>query len=240
MINKIFDFIIFYFGKFLTRRIAKYFFDYKVVNILREANNYFDIGSLEKVINLKNNRIFRGLINSYISTDDKYPNALDIAVAVKISLGEFNNKYDQNILDFSFHLLSELKKILKTDPILKLAISDLGKDLIRLDDIIDRDKIITIMSNKKSLFIHYFNEFNDKRYNYAIRVWHQSNENSWIEWKIDDSIIVNLNPVRIREGFFMVGFDYTQLNNHESLDIAGNENGYEYFNKPMKNNVWYR
>lgn len=57
-----------------------------------------------------------------------------------------------------------------------------------------------------------------------------------------NSISININPYKIREGFFLVGFDYFDITNNESLHVASNKDGYEYFNKHLENSsyVWMR
>ena len=103
-----------------------------------------------------------------------------------------------------------------------------------------REKLLNILVNKRSLFIHYFNGFNDIRYYFSIRVWHQANEKNWIDNNVENSLIININPLRIREGFFIIGFDYTRLSDGETLKVACNENGYEYFNQYSRNVIWAR
>ncbi|MEW1489370.1 hypothetical protein AB0X39_19650 [Escherichia coli] len=51
---------------------------------------------------------------------------------------------------------------------------------------------------------------------------------------------ININPYKIREGFFLIGFDYRDITNGERLHVASNKDGHEYFNKCLKNSsrVW--
>ena len=52
--------------------------------------------------------------------------------------------------------------------------------------------------------------------------------------------ILYINPYKIREGFFLIGFDYRDITNGERLHVASNKDGHEYFNKCLKNSsrVW--
>ncbi|MEL7006862.1 MAG: hypothetical protein AAFN93_29680, partial [Bacteroidota bacterium] len=67
---------------------------------------------------------------------------------------------------------------------------------------------------------------------------------TWIEWKPEDSIILNIDPGNIREGFFLTGFDYS--NNEGSLTYATRMNGYEYFDdiehdmQNLERAIWLR
>ncbi|EAB4114473.1 hypothetical protein EOH33_25205, partial [Salmonella enterica] len=66
------------------------------------------------------------------------------------------------------------------------------------------------------------------------------NDNTWIDWTEKNSIRININPYKIREGFFLIGFDYRDVTNDKRLHVASNKDGYEYFNKCLKNSsrVW--
>lgn len=240
MFNRFFDFFLVYFGSFFIKRAASYFFDFKVKNLLHESSGYFKISDRVSAKKLYKSRVFRGLANSYLNTDDKLPNALDFAVAIKVSLAEYDSKYNDTIIDLSYHLFTEIKRFLYTDSVLKKALKNLDKSIKDIENENSRAQILNILENKKLLFTHYFKGFIDSRYHFSIRVWHQANKKSWIDNDVDNSLVININPLRIREGFFIIGFDYTRLSDGETLKVACNENGYEYFNQYSKNNIWVR
>ena len=240
MLNRVLDLFIAYWGSFFINRVSSYFFKYKVNNILDESSGYFKISDRITAKELYKSRVFRGLAKTYLNTDNKLPNALDFAIAIKVSLAEYDSKYDNTIIDLSYHIFTEIKRLLLTDSMLQKALKNLNKSMLEIENDIGRAEILNIISNKKSLFTHYFKGFIDARYHFAIRVWHQANDKSWIDNDFENSIVVNLNPLRIREGFFLVGFDYTRLSDGETLKIACNESGYEYFNQYSKNNIWVR
>ncbi|CAI2076030.1 Uncharacterised protein [Serratia fonticola] len=117
---------------------------------------------------------------------------------------------------------------------------DYGKNISLMDTNSDRAAIEYLFKNKKDLFLHYFSTFNNTSYNHRVQIWHQGNDNTWIDWAEKNSIYININPYKIREGFFLVGFDYRDITNNKSLHVASNKDGYEYFNKCLKNSsyVW--
>ena len=144
MINKIIDLFIYSFGSFFNKRAASYFFNYRVANLLDEANVYFKISDHKTTKYLYKSRVFRGLVNSYLNTDDKLPNALDFAVAIKVSLGEYDPQYDNMIIDLSYHLFTEIKRFLSTDSILKQALKNLNKSIQDIENENCREKLLNI------------------------------------------------------------------------------------------------
>ena len=130
------------------------------------------------------------------------------------------------------------------DTRLRELFSKLGKDPKKICSDIDRADIEEILENKKKMFTYYFKLFEDKHFNYQITIWHQSAGKTWIEWKPEDSIILNIDPGNIREGFFLTGFDYS--NNEGSLTYATRMNGYEYFDdiehdmQNLERAIWLR
>ncbi len=122
------------------------------------------------------------------------------------------------------------------------GLADYGKNIALLDVNSERAKIEYLFKNKKALLKHYFSTFKNDNFNNSIRIWHQSNDHSWVDWNEKNSICININPYKIREGFFLVGFDYFDITNSESLYVASNKDGCEYFNEHLDDGlcVWVR
>ncbi len=228
----------------LSKRVANYLFEKKIKSILREADECFEISTLIKPSELMQHATFRGLITEYLRPNQYVPCIADIAVATNISVSDYCNsdkKYSDSIIDLAFHISTELKKAFTFSQTLKLVMNNLQKDISKLEFQVDRKDIERIFSSKKSLFIHYFNSFSDQRFSNNITIWHQGKDNEWIEWNKKDSITVNVNPARIREGFFLTGFDYSNNQTDKALIVASRKKGYEYFNQYKSNNViWIR
>jgi len=169
---------------------------------------------------------------------------MDVAVAINIATGhycdnEFNN-FSHEIIDFSYHVSHEIKESIIKNKIMRDGLVDYGKDISLMDTNSDRTAIECLFKNKKDLFQYYFSTFNNPSYNHSIQIWHQGNDNTWIDWDENNSICININPYKIREGFFLIGFDYRDITNNERLHVASNKDGYEYFNKCPQNSsrVW--
>lgn len=197
-----------------------------------------------KPSNLIESREFRGMINSLLQPGDYHYSAKDIAVAINITTAHFCknelNKDSHEIIDMAYHIVSELKEVAIKNKIIRDGLTEYGKNIRHIDADSDRSEIEGLFMDKKSLFKYYFSTFNDSRYHHTIKVWHQGNDNTWIDWTENNSINVSVNPYKIREGFFLVGFDYCDITNDENLHVASNENGYEIFNKYIDQNscVW--
>jgi len=217
----------------LNKRIESYFINYHVSQILREASHTYTIGKYSRVIDLTNQPPLRGMLCEYVRVGDFYPTPKDLAVAINISISaycneEYINKSD--IIDLAFHLSHEIKARLITDPLLKNVCDDLNKNVDEFSTSADRHEIEFLFSNKKSLFTAYYSTFEKSEFSYSIKVWHQSQENEYIEWAEKDAITIHLNPMRIREGFFQIGFDYYCNQSKEGLILATRTDGYEIFN----------
>lgn len=228
---------------FVLKRIETYFFKYHVAQILREASKNFSIGKHRDVIDLAEMSPFRGLIGELIKVGDFYPTPADIAVAINISIGAYGRD-DENmpgIIDLAFHLSHELKSRLISDQLLKTIFHDLNKDLAMMATTGDRMEIESLFKNKKSLFLSYYSTFEKPEFSYSIKVWHQNQGNSYIDWNEEDALVVRLNPARIREGFFQLGFDYFCNKTERRLVFATRSGGYEKFNGDYKDDViWAR
>lgn len=230
---------------FLQRRVADYFFHYHVSELLKHASSRYKISDRHPISLIKNEPAFKGTVKEIFRSNSFYPEPIDFAVALKVATGEFENQADQfndAIIDLAYHLATDVKNRIATDQLLRSSFSDLGKDLKKLDVNQKRDIVVSIFKDKKSLFTRYFDSFQDTRFSSGIKIWHQGEENSWVDWKEEDSITINLDLLRIREGFFLVGFDYSDALSGDSLVVATTKNGYEYFNghDVSSNAVWVR
>jgi hypothetical protein len=52
---------------------------------------------------------------------------------------------------------------------------------------------------------------------------------NWLDWGSENCITIYTDPEEVREGFFLLGFDYTKTETNEDLMIATRVEGYEYF-----------
>ena len=95
-----------------------------------------------------------------------------------------------------------------------------------------REKIKNILNDKIKIFQTYFGRFKNKNYSTGVKVFHQANNESWINWKDENSIDINHSCIEFDSGFFLCGFDYKRFSG-ESLKIASSEKGKEFFN-PQK------
>lgn len=229
---------------FIRLRVIDYFLYYHVKKILKEANqnnHYSNSFNLEQLIYKS---AFRGTICEYFRSNDFQPNAKDIAIAISISSDSYSNhitsKLD-SLIDLSYHLSNKIKEIIILDITLKSIYEELGQSLVMLDKPVDRVDITNALKNKKSLFTEYYKSFNNKNFSYGIKIWHENEDNDWVQWKESESLIIHIDPLAIREGFFLVGFDYSELTSGNSLCFATSKGGYEFFNSfESKNVVWAR
>lgn len=225
------------------RRFSHYLYQKCVVEILTRVNDK-KLRKNYSPCDLIDAREFRGMINSLFKPDDYYFSTMDVAVAIIIATGHYCdnefNKISNEIIDFSYHICGELKESIIQSKIMRDGLADYDKDISLINTNSTRTEIECLFKNKKELFQHYFSTFNDSYFNHSIQVWHQGNKNTWIDWGEENSIRININPYKIREGFFLRGFDYYDIANSERLHIASNKDGYEYFNKNLENSlcVW--
>lgn len=231
--------------KYLRKRISEYFLHYHISKILHAAKKAYKINQFYKINDLKNRAAFRGLMNEIFKVNDFYPSSKDIAIAINISFNCYSSKehkYQSQIIDLAYHISREIKERIISDQVLKSFLLDLNKDLNKLNIPVNRLEIEDCFNNKKKLFINYFNTFNDPQFSFGIKIWHQGEDISWIDWKEKDSIIIKLDRLKIREGFFLPGFDYSIMNSQENISIVSRVNGYEYFNDfdHLDNVIWAR
>ncbi|EPG0327010.1 hypothetical protein ACSWSC_000175 [Vibrio alginolyticus] len=218
---------------FLNKRIERYFLNYHIAQILQESSDIYVIATYCRLSDLKDKSPLRGVLCEYLRVGDFYPTPKDLAVAINVSINAYcNQKFvnESSIIDLAFHLSHEIKRRLFEDPLLKKVCDDFGKDISIYSSSGNRMEIEQLFADKKNLFISYFSTFEKLEFSYSVKVWHQSQENSFIEWKEQDAINVHLNPMRIREGFFLMGFDYHCNQSNRGLRLATRSNDYETFN----------
>lgn len=242
-ISKISETITSPFHYIFKRKISHYLYQKNIIRILTNVNDR-KLRKWYSPCKLISAREFRGLINSLFQPGDYHFSTMDVAVAINIATGhycdnEFNN-FSHEIIDFSYHVSHEIKESIIKNKIMRDGLVDYGKDISLMDTNSDRTAIECLFRNKKDLFQYYFSTFNNPSYNHSIQIWHQGNDNTWIDWDENNSICININPYKIREGFFLIGFDYRDITNNERLHVASNKDGYEYFNKCPQNSsrVW--
>src|SRR5690606_147533 len=126
----------------------------------------------------------------------------------------------EDIVNLSNFIAEELNAEIKENIILSTLVKNTTKNLVSI--IIDEPKKIKdIISDKKQLFINYFNTYQNKNYTSKITVFYSGEDQDYINWRREDSIDVYLNYSRIIEGFFLLGFDYRKEGN-EWLRLAVN------------------
>jgi hypothetical protein len=218
--------------KFYHRKICQRFYHYHVREIMEKANSYFRISPSFDLIYVFNQPSFRGLINTLFEPNNFYFSCTDIAIAVNITIHGYCNKDyvdNESIVDFAYHFSDEVKERVRLDPLLSKELTVIGKDVKLIIDDTDRNEVNQAFSSKKTMFRHYFKTFEAPGFDKKVIVWHQNEDQCWIVWDTEDSIAVSVNPQKIREGFFLMGFDYSS-DTYGSLDVATNDGRYEYFN----------
>ena len=232
-------------NRWCKEKIVQYFYGYHVLEIIKDSNKKFRISDCFGLMRAYNEAPFRGLVKELMRVNDIYPSPKDIAVAINIAIGGYCSEGFTNndeIIDFSFHFLTEIENRITTDEILREHFSGINKDVEKLVTNYDRDSLSRILAKKRDIFLNYFRTFEDKRYGQSIRVWHQADDNSWIDWSKENSLEIQMNTRKIREGFFLMGFDYSMNKTGDRLSIATRIDGYEYFNDSENRDhaVWVR
>lgn len=218
---------------FLRKRVVDYFTYYHLREILDEASRHFRVSRIRRITDLKFEPAFRGLINELFQSKDFYFSSKDLAISISVALDLYNTKNQhltEELIDLSFHLTERICERIASDYLLITVFQDLGKEIKNIDSNTDRGDIRECLSEKRHIFKHYFSSYNDPRYSHEIKVWHSGEGKSWIEWNEEDSLIVTINPARVREGFYLIGFDYFSITKDTTLSRATTENGYEFFN----------
>ncbi|BDD01446.1 hypothetical protein [Persicobacter psychrovividus] len=204
-------------------------------SFLESVNNHFIISEHYELRDAFSKSPVKGLMNSIFNPNKFFFNALDLSVAINISInGYCNEKYVNNdeIVNSANYICELLKKQMYQDKIIRELLKELDKDLKNFDFYIEREKIKKTLNDKIEIFKTYFGRFDDKNYSSGVKVYYQANNESWINWKDENSIDINHNCVEFESGFFLCGFNY-KLFSGESLKIATSENGKEFFN-PQK------
>ena len=214
----------------IEERFSSCIYKYHIIKIIDNLEDRFKIANYCSLSKIYEAPSFKGLISNFFDPNNLHLSPKDVAVCVNISISGYCNEkdtYNDVIIDFSYSFLEKLKKRIIRDKRLNNLLSSIGKDITYLQLDYDRDEIETTLSSKKGIFSHYFKSFEDKNFSHQITIWHQADGKSWLEWKSEDSITLNLDPSSIREGFFLIGFDYSQ--GEESLAYATRIKEYEYF-----------
>jgi len=222
-----------------------YFWKFHIIPIVKIANSKFIITDYCDLSHVFTTPSVCGLINHFLRTNKYYLNAKDIAVAIIMSVSAYCNKSrtDYNrIIDFSYYFLTEIKIRVQEDKLLQDLLSARGKDIKIWETEYDRLEIEEIVnSSRKKLFESYFRSFEHKNFSTKVKIWHPGETTNWIDWKPENSIEIGLNTsFAIREGFFLLGFDY-DINNR-GLSSASNYKGYEYINESpgRERPIWLR
>lgn len=193
------------FNYIFKRKLSHYLYQ-KSINEILESVNDEKLRGWYSPCNLMAAREFRGMINSLFRPSGYHFSTMDIAVAINIATSHFCdnefNKYSHEIIDFSYRILSEIKESIIKSKVMQDCLVGYGNNVELIDAASERTTIESLFINKKNLFQHYFSTFNDAKYNHSIQIWHQGNDNTWIDWIEENSICININPYKIREGFF--------------------------------------
>jgi hypothetical protein len=207
-------------------------------NFLNYMNEHFGVSKYYDLNYAFAQSPVKGLINSIFDPTAEFFNALDLSVAINIAVNGFcNEKYvcNHRIIDSANFICETLKKNLYEDNILKEYLAEMDKKLQDFKYIVERSKIESVLSNKRMIFETYFQKYHNSNYSTGIIIYHQAEGKSWLEWDKENTITINHDTIKFREGFFLTGFDYKLISGN-LLRIASVEDGYEYFNP--KEFVW--
>ena len=174
----------------------------------------------------------KGLISSIFDKNEGFFHSLDLAVALNIALnGNCNPNYKKNssIANYSNFICEEFKVKISRDKILSEHLIELKRKINDFDYQKDVEVLQKVLSDKVKIFNTYFKKFQNNKYNRGVTIFQQSSSNAWIDWNPEDSVTINHDLIKFRQGFFLKGFDY-QLTTGEELKVAAKIGDYEYFN----------
>jgi len=173
-----------------------------------------------------------GLFSSVFHKEESFFNSLDLAVALNIALNDGCNpefKKNTTIANYVNFICEEFKNQVGRDKILNEHLKELDKKIADFNYLIDVEQLISVLSNKTRIFKTYFKKFEDKNAKRRINIFQQSSSNAWVDWNPANSISIQHDLIKFRQGFFLKGFDY-QTDTGEGLNVAANIGDYEYFN----------
>jgi hypothetical protein len=227
---------------FIRNRIIGIFWNKTVFPICEIIQNSSDISQYISLKQALNEYPARALINSIFYDNERRFTNLDVAVALYISMHAYINPNlvdKEKVVAVSAIFTKLLIENLRSSKLYKNELKRIDKDRKLFDYKIHRDIVKETLFNNKKLFTHHFKSYEEQSFPDFLRVWHPKKGQSWIDWNMNDSIRVHIDSTKVPEGFFLVGFDYSNRNNN-FLKIAVRKNGYEYFNREVKNGkiVW--
>ncbi len=232
----------YWFKRLYYFKLINYFNQYHLKPIIIKANKSYRVSEYLDLVFVMNQSSFKGLISGYFYPNEFYPTPLDIAVSINISVNAYCNEsyvnYDA-IIDSAYHISQEIKERIIYDDFLQDLMKMSNKKLDKIIVDFPRSMIEDAFREKKLLFKNYFKTYGNENYSTSIRIWHQGYNTTWIEWKKEDSLDLKMDLNKIREGFFIGGFDYS-INNTERLQFAYRKNGFEYYNQKIENGklIW--
>jgi hypothetical protein len=209
-----------------------YFNAFLFSRFIEEVSLHFKVSSHFDLNHAFSRSTVRGLINSLFDANESYFNALDLSVAINIGLNGFCNEKDTDngrIADSANYICEGLRDRLYNDRFLKEYLDNIDKGVDNFHYQVDKNHIKSTLENKELIFRTYFDKFNKSEYSTSIRIFHQETNNTWLNWKCENSLLINHHLVRFRLGFFLPGFDY-QIENGARLRVAIAKKDYEYFN----------
>lgn len=207
--------------------------------ILNEAKSRYKIATYDDIEYAYREGAFKGMIQSLFASDHFYYTPLDLAVAINVSIhGYCNAKYVDNssIIDASYFIMNEIRALILKDSIVKSLLKGAGKDVMNYNTQFPRNEIEKVLRYKSEIFKTYFKTFEDTRFSSSMKIYHQGYGESWLTWNENNSMSIRLDPSYIREGFFLLGFDYRL--DESRLYTAYRSNGIEYFNKNNGKLIW--
>lgn len=224
--------------KLYHRLLLKYLYKYHIDEIIIGINDKYNISEYMNLIDIVKQPSFKGLISGYFYPNDFYPTPLDFAVAINVASNSYYKKESTHInaiIDSAYYISEKLKQRICMDDYLKYLLQISNKSLDKISNNTVRERILDVFSDKKKLFVNYFRTYENVRFSTSVKIWHQSESASWIEWGEDDYILQYMDLNSIREGFFLPGFDYeiNGIEDTQKLVSAYKKDGFEYYNNEI-------
>lgn len=186
----------------------------------------------------------KGLINSIFRQDGRRITNLDIAVALYISTKGYENNditIKTELIESASILTKAIISGISESKIYKGELKRIDKDYKEFSYKVHRDIVNEVISDNKKLFSHHFKSFEEESFHDFITIYYPKDGQSWIDWDPGQTLTVNIDSTKIPEGFFLLGFDYSNRNG-QYLRTSYRKDGYEYFNKEIENGklIWLR
>tara|TARA_R110002124_G_scaffold32452_6_gene108875 strand:+ start:432 stop:1211 length:780 start_codon:yes stop_codon:yes gene_type:complete len=192
----------------------------RALSLFSEVDDIFVAGPYRDTGEIADSRVFKQFLLRCVLRTESMPSVKDVAAIIFVYgnlpwLKEYRaSKYRYMVSDLSFHIAAELNNYLSQATLLRALLCSYKRAALQGIGLTDKSEVDIMLSDRDRVVKQYFSYHEDLSFSFEVAIY----------IVYERIMTVRVNPARIKEGFFISGFDYYRTDCERWLSFASTTN----------------